>query len=196
MQRKIDNKKDILLLLLYSPGVGTSFNEPIVGRTRLVKMLFLFWKECLKQFKRGLAITEENFYEFFPWNFGPFSKEVYNDLMFFLLRGFIESEDSESELLPEAAAEWMEWMKMSSPEADDEGITEYDEQSYKLSERGEKFAKELYESLNKEQRKILRTFKGKLVRTPLKAILKYVYEKYPDFTERSHIRQQILGDKY
>lgn len=192
MPNTVNNKKDILLLLLYSPGRSTDFNEPIIGRTRLVKMLFLFWKECLKHFKRGTEINEENFYEFFSWHFGPFSKQVYDDLMFFILRGFIESSNSESEVLPEAAAEWVEWMRMSSPEADDEGMTEYDEQSFTLSERGVEFAKKLYESLSKEQKTTLKTFKEKMIRSPLKAILKYVYETYPKFTDRSDIREQIL----
>ena len=40
----INNRKDILLLLLYSPGVTEKYNEPIKGRTRILKMLFIFFK--------------------------------------------------------------------------------------------------------------------------------------------------------
>jgi hypothetical protein len=36
--------KHILLLLLYSPGNSDHPNEPLVGRTRIIKMLFLFDK--------------------------------------------------------------------------------------------------------------------------------------------------------
>jgi hypothetical protein len=193
MPRAIDNRKDMLLLLLYSPGQTDDFNESVVGRTRLVKMLFLFSKECLKHFKRGTLITDKNFYEFFPWSFGPFSKQVYDDILFFLLRGFIERETIDCEVLPEAAAEWEEWMRMSSAEMDESAVSEYDEQAFKLSEKGINFAKDLYANLSREQRITLKTFKAKMNSSPLKAILKYVYETYPDFTVRSQIREQVIG---
>ncbi|MBX3728535.1 MAG: hypothetical protein KF858_05055 [Candidatus Sumerlaeia bacterium] len=193
MAKTIDNKKDVVLLLLYSPGASGNFNEPVVGRTRLVKMLFVFYKEWLKHFKRGTKITEENFYRFFAWNFGPFSKEVYDDLMFFILRGFIDREESTAEVLPEAAAEWDEWMNMSTSEAEDGGFSEYEEQEFRLSEKGLRFAKELYDSLSPEQRTTLKTFKTKMNTASLRAILKYVYETYPDFTTQSQIRSKVLG---
>ena len=193
MPKIVDNKKDILLLLLYSPGQTDQFNEPVIGKTRLVKMLFLFSKECLKHFKEGTKITEENFYAFFAWNFGPFSKQIYDDIMFFILRGFIEEDVSEDEVLPEAAAEWEEWMRMSSPDADDDGVSEYYEQSFKLSKKGMEFTKGLYDALSADQKDTLKTFKTKMSRTPMKAILRYVYETYPDFTTRSQIREHVLG---
>ena len=61
---KLNNRKDILLLLLYSPGKTGKFNEPIVGKTRLIKMLFLFKKEALSHFSRGLKYLIEIFMSF------------------------------------------------------------------------------------------------------------------------------------
>ena len=61
----INNRRDILLLLLYSPGQYEEINRPIVGRTKLVKMLFLFLEEALKDFRRGTKITEIIFITFF-----------------------------------------------------------------------------------------------------------------------------------
>lgn len=193
MPTPINNKKDILLLLLFSPGVRDDVNEPIKGRTRFTKMLFLFGKECLTHFKKGTAIDQESFYEFFAWNFGPFSKEVYDDLMFFVLRGFVESEITDDEVLPEAAAEWDEWMRMSTPEFEGDGVSEYDEQEFRLSEKGLRFAEALYQGLSVNQRTTLKTFKAKLNSSPLKAILKYVYETYPELTDQSQIRERVLG---
>ena len=69
---KINNRRDILCSR-FTHGITGLINEPIVGRTRLVKMLFLFRREVLQHFSRGTEITDENFYEFFSWNFGPFS---------------------------------------------------------------------------------------------------------------------------
>ena len=193
MAHPIDNRKDVLLLLLYSPGKTDKPNEPIDGRTRLTKMLFLFKEEALKHFRAGTKITKDNFYEFFPWNFGPFSRDVYDDLTFFELRGFIKKDESEEETLPEAAAEWDRWLNLSRADSGDDSYSEYDEQEFKLTPKGETFAKGLYDSLSTEQRKLLKTFKAKLVKAPLKAMLQYVYTNYPDQTTKSQIKEQVLG---
>ena len=189
---RINNRKDILLLLLYSPGVQGNYNEPIVGRTRLMKLLFLFKKEALSHFQRGTDINDDNFYKFFPWDFGPFSTEVYDDLMFFTLRGFIESSDSEDEALPESAAEWAEWMSKSGIQPDDENYNEYEEETFRLTDKGEAFTKPMYDTLSNSQKRLLVDFKKKLTSAPLRAILRYLYDKYPDTTERSKIKSEIL----
>lgn len=189
----IKNRRDILLLLLYSPGCEESPNEPISGRTRLVKMLFLFKQEVLEHFKRGTEIDEDNFYEFFPWDFGPFSRQVYDDLTFFTLRGFIKAELSTEDTLPESAAEWEMWLTSSTSYSERDEITDYNEQSFRLADRGITFASGLYASLSKAQQRQLREFKKRLSQAPLRAILKYVYESYPEQTTRSQIRGQVLG---
>ena len=191
--KKIDNRRDILLLMLYSPGVGDAVNEPIVGRTRLVKMLFLFKEEVLTYFRRGTEIDEKNFYEFFPWNFGPFSRQVYDDLTFFTLRGFIETQDTSEDTLPESAAEWGEWLTSSKSDVANEGVLDYNEQSFSLTSHGVKFTEELFGLLSGNQRKLLREFKRKLQEIPLRAILKYVYENYPNQIVKSEIREKVLG---
>lgn len=158
----------------------------------MVKMLFLFQKEGLSRFKKGTNVTEENFYEFFPWDFGPFSKQVYDDLTFLTLRGFIEAEQSEDEVLPEAAAEWREWMNFSSSESDTDEVDEYDEQLYRLTDKGLDFAKGLYSTLKEEQKHLLKAFKAQITKSTLRALLKYVYNKYPEFTTHSKIADKVL----
>ena len=193
--KRIDNRRDILLLLLYSPGVHDEVNEPIVGRTRFVKMLFLFKTEALQHFRSGTEINQGNFYEFFAWNFGPFSSQVYADLTFFTLRGFIEAEDTSEDMLPESAAEWHRWLTSSPLDDEEDSFVSYDEQQFRLTEKGVNFAAQLYDELSHTQRRLLKQFKERLNRTPLRAILRYVYEKYPDQTERSQVKEQVLGDR-
>lgn len=193
MAVRIDNRRDILLLLLYSPGVKDRPNEPIVGRTRIVKMLFLFRREALKDFRRSTEINEENFYEFFPWRFGPFSRDVYDDLTFFTLRDFMETTDATEDALPESAAEWEMWLTSSEADLDDPSVVDYSEQTFKLTAKGDAWTAKLYDTLTPQQRTILREFKKKLQRTPLRAILKYVYEQYPDMIDKSEIREDVLG---
>ena len=193
--KRIDNRRDILLLLLYSPGVDDKINEPIVGRTRLVKMLFLFKTEALQHFRSGTEINEDNFYDFFPWNFGPFSSQVYDDLTFFTLRGFIDAEDTPEDALTESAAEWQRWLTSSNADDEEDGFSSYEEQQFRLTEKGVKFAAQLYDGLSHTQGKLLKQFKERLNRTPLRAILRYVYEKYPDQIERSQIAEHVLGHR-
>jgi uncharacterized protein YwgA len=188
---KINNRRDVLLLLLYSTGRTENFNEPISGRTRLVKMLFLFKNDVLPKFIKDTQLTEDNFYKFFPWDFGPFSVEVYDDLSFFQLRGFIETKSAEEEPLPEAVAEWTRWR--SEAEMDDD-VDVYEEDSFRLTEKGLAFTAKLYQSLSTNQKAMLAAFKSKLSEAPLRGILRYVYQKYPEQTTKSTIKQEVLGD--
>lgn len=193
MAKKIDNRKDILLLLLYSAGRGDRVGEAVVGRTRLVKMLFLFKEEAMPYFRQETDIKEEEFYKFFAWNFGPFSCDVYDDITFFTLRGFIKADEVEEETLPESAAEWDAWLSSSKPDSSDESISEYKEESFTLTDKGMEFAAELYGTLSAPQRKLLKEFKKRTSAVPLRALLKYVYENYEGMTDRSTIKERILG---
>ena len=192
-QVRVDNRKDILLVLLYSPGRSDQINEPISGRTRLVKMLFLFREEALPHFHAGTDITSENFYQFFPWDFGPFSTQVHDDLDFFVLHGFIEPRQSSEETLPESAAEWETWLTASRSDSAQDPVSEYEEQQFSLTTRGLAFVEPMFRSLTVKQRQLLREFKARTVAVPLRALLKYVYENYAAYTSKSTIRQDVLG---
>ena len=195
-QQGINNRKDILLLLLYSPGRSGRTCELISGRTRLVKMLFLFRHEALNHFRKGTEITEENFYDFFPWDFGPFSPQAYDDLVFFILRGFVETSDSDDPALPESAEEWEHWLDSGAEEWDSgETIIEYTEEQFALTQEGRLWVEtHLWPLLSRAQKQLLQEFKARLVRAPLRAILRYVYDKYPSMVRVSKIRERILGE--
>jgi hypothetical protein len=193
MSTSVNNRKDIMLLLLYSPGRGPEPNEPIVGKTRLVKMIFLFKKEALAHFRKGTEISEDAFYEFFAWTFGPFSTQVYDDLNFFMLRDFVGSSATAEESLPESAAEWEEWLIRTGVAEPRDELNSYEEEEFKLTPKGAEFTASLYDSLSPSQRKLLKEFKARLQQAPLRAMLKYVYETYPEFTVRSKIKEEVLG---
>lgn len=188
---KLTNRKDILLLLLFAPGKTGRLNEPIVGRTRLMKMLFLFKKELLPHFQKSAEITEENFYEFFPWNFGPFSSQIYDDLMFFKLTGFIESSNTSQETLPESEEEWDKWLDESGANGVSEFFDAYEEETFTLTPKGVDFTRKIYEPLTDPQQKLLVNFKKRLSSAPLRAILRYVYKTYPEQTKNSTIVEEI-----
>ncbi len=60
-----------ILLLLFSGGRVRRYNEPVIGKTRLMKELFL-----LQQMEGTLSPA----YSFRAHKYGPFSNEIYHDL--------------------------------------------------------------------------------------------------------------------
>ena len=159
-------------------------------------MLFLFRQEALDHFRKGTDIDPDRFYEFFAWDFGPFSVQVYDDLTFFLLRGFIEATPSDDEPLPESEEEWVLWQSFSTPAAWDEEVDPYRDEVFRLREpRGVTFARALYETLSEPQQRLLKEFKARTSTVPLRALVRYVYERYPGMTEKSKIKGQVLGSR-
>ncbi len=149
-------------------------------------------EEALNEFRRGTEITEENFYSFFPWNFGPFSSEIYDDLKFFELRNFIRTDESDEDTTPESAAEWALWLSSSSPDSENDLYSEYQEEKFWLTEKGCQFVmSKLYPELTNSQTKHLKAFRSRLESVPLRALLKYVYERYPSQTVYSQIHAFI-----
>ena len=67
------NRMDLLLLLLFADGRTESTNEPIEGKTRLQKELFLSQKN-LKDHR------VEKPYSFRPYHYGPYCKDIYSDI--------------------------------------------------------------------------------------------------------------------
>jgi uncharacterized protein YwgA len=194
MQKKELKAKDLLLTLLYLPGVSSDYNEPIAGRTRLTKMFFLFEKEIYKNFD-NFKIT--NMPEFFAYKYGPFSKDLLDDIRFFCNIGFINEEPLEEDMTEPEIHEYCFDI------IDDIGYGEEDvntcnfgskkEMRYSLTKKGEKYVKEnLIDKFSEEQKDLLSKFKQKINELPLDAILEYVYNKYPESAEKSNIKEKYL----
>ena len=67
------NRMDLLLLLLFADGVEGAENEPVKGKTRLQKELFISQK-MLKDHKVSKP------YSFRPYRYGPYCKDIYSDI--------------------------------------------------------------------------------------------------------------------
>ena len=61
---KLTGKK-LLLLLLYAPSEKEKFNDPISGRTRLMKMVFLFKEELCSDFMKDKIFEGVDLPEYF-----------------------------------------------------------------------------------------------------------------------------------
>jgi len=182
--------KHILLLLLYSPGETPNYNEPIIGRTRIMKMMFLFDKKVKKEILKDSNIELISFPEFFAWNYGPFSKDVFNDLEFFINNGFIEGNPLQVERSEIELSEYENWMEDYVFNGEDELLLNIEAQEcFQLTENGKKFvAEKIYEKLSENQRNIIIIFKKSINKATLNAILRYVYLDYPDYTRKSKIK--------
>lgn len=73
----------MLLLLLYAPGPSGQECEPIRGKTRLQKEVFLTQKSL-----RDAGIFTS--YPFRPYKLGPYSKELYDDIEWMEYEGVVE----------------------------------------------------------------------------------------------------------
>lgn len=193
MEKKKMNSKDLLLCFLYSSGQKDETNEPIVGRTKLTKMMFLFDKEIYNQFFKDEI--EIKLPEFKPYFFGPFSNQLFDDLAFFESLGMIQTSETS---IPISVAD-----KVESEEAFGEGNegewdqvsfddTEVYELEYFLDMNGVRYVEEkVWELMSAKQKEKLKAFKAQINKISLDALLRYVYNKYPEETTES-----IIADKY
>lgn len=184
---------DLLLLLFYSKGKSDDYSEPILGRTRLVKMMFVFEKEVYKDFIKEKGLFDDiDLPQFFDWDFGPMSKDVLQDLEFFIKINFIKAEDEKNTFAFEEAEEFSALAEEYS--LSDSQEREYVTQKYFLTEIGKKYVeKNLYQVLSQQQKSMLDTTKKRFNEASLTKIIEYVYRKYPDSTTKSKIAKKVLG---
>jgi uncharacterized protein YwgA len=194
MSKKELSGKDFLLSLLYCPGKGNKENEPILGRTRLTKMVFLFEKEIKKEFFSDIDITLPNFESH---NFGPFSKDLFDDLSFFVSIGFIRAEETS---IPISNVEKKEIEMALDDDWEDAGFEKAEQESvelkYSLSLQGLKYvAENIWGMLSDIQKENLTKFKQQINTISLDSLLRYVYNKYPNYTDKSIIADKYMNDE-
>ena len=187
----IKNSKDILMLLLAAKGHRGQDFEPIQGQTRLMKMVFLFQKEVYHAFKLDKAISDEAFPKFEPYDYGPYSPQVYADLEFLVDIGLVQVSENDIDPLIDEAVEYEYWQATAktAPEESSDSAG----QIFSLTELGREYVnEELREQLSETQWKILHEFKARCTGASLRSLLRYVYTKYEDMTTKSKIRDEIL----
>lgn len=143
-------RSEVLLLLLNAPGLSNIENEPIRGRTKLQKLLFLIQKRIPKN---SLLVS----YPFRPFKYGPFCKEVYDDLQFLKKEGLIE--------------EAKEYLK-------DKGIYV----KFKLTEKGQQKAREIASTpAGMEIAKIVNDVKKEFNSMSVANLVEFTHRKYPGY---------------
>lgn len=173
----IDNRKDLLLLVLAAQG-----GAPVVGVTRLQKYLYLLqdqegWGERLGASR----------YNFRAYDFGPFDDQIYADLDFLENLGLIAKKPAGEEPLSErgeeqqASESWGTSDPEFAPWTADQEIW-----AYRLTERGRDFVKQNLELAQKDADTIER-MKERWNGTPLTQFLRWLYETYPEVAENTKL---------
>lgn len=181
---------DYLLLLLY-----LNEKEPIKGAVRLTKMMFLFEKQIVPLLKKR-GLESDQLPEFFSYNYGPFSKDIYQQLDLFKGIKFIEIEDIYIDDELSSVDNMMENEFVDECyEGDVELKIENNYRIYKIADKGSGFVEsELLPNIEMQHRILLEQFKKKITDMSIKKLLYYVYTTYPDYTDKSLIKEEVLNN--
>jgi hypothetical protein len=168
---------DVIVLLLGAPG-GSDPVGHLDGVTRLEKLVFLLERETPVR----SWVTETA--DFRSDKFGPFSAKIYKAVetlsAYDLLEDSARVSDSEED-------RW-EAINVLGDDLEDP----YTTRTFQLTERGLRYYAALIKLLPPDAEDILLRFKERFATLPLRQLVRYVYERYPEFTDKSEIRDQIL----
>ena len=168
---------DVIVFLLGAKTRTPSLSGQIDGITRLEKLIFLLQKES----DIGRLLTEDP--EFHAHHFGPFSSSIYHAVDTLKTAGLIEERLKYSGSA-EDAWETANIVGQDAP---------YSSRAFRLTELGNKYYIALEEEFSTELAESVGSFKDRFASMPLRQLVRYVYTKYPEFTENSIIKDEILG---
>ncbi len=155
-----------------------------------MKMGFLFDREIRKDFAKDKTFSIIKLPEYFAWHYGPFSKDLLNDLEFLINQQYVSVVIGGMQPLLAESAEYKYWIDA----VDDCEDNEYYEESFSLTEiKGIEKGSLYWEILSENQREIMIKFKRSLCKAPLTRIIEYVYKKYKG---EGMIDKSLIKDKY
>lgn len=185
---KVDNRKDLLLLLLFAPGLSGEEGEPVDGRTRLMKLLYLLQAD----YQIEQVLNLRNSYTFQTYHYGPFSKDVYDDIVFLENVGLIKT--SSTGLASPVDQDEGEKVvaDISIGETNEDVGVVFEEERFGLTETGIRFVKqELIPNVPGDVYSAIRELKGKFAGVPLTSLLRYVYSRHPEFAEKTRLEYLV-----
>lgn len=172
---------DLIVLLLGAPASSPRLQGRIEGITRLEKLVFLLFREQ----ELGKALSEDP--DFRPHNFGPFSPKVYQAVADLSSYGLI----TDSARISDTTEDSWESENLIAPAAVSDP---YSTRDFELTERGRRYYEALLTDLPPGSEEQLHAFKDRFAATPLRALVRYVYERHEDMTANSLIKREVLGD--
>lgn len=182
---------DYLLLLLYIDNCS-----PIDSAIKLIKMMFLFDKE-VKPILNSKGVLIDHLPQFIPYNYGPFSKDVYEQIELFKSIAFVSVKDLKNTESMDEVDDWEETSfidDMLERDQDFRRTSDGKYYRYSLLSKGIEYVeKEILPQVDDEQLVLLTEYKKRIQEVEIKKLLRYVYVKYPEMTEKSKIKKEVLG---
>jgi len=174
---------DAVVLLLGVPSQVPRLSGRLEGVTRLEKMIFLLERET----HLGAYLTEDA--NFIAYNFGPFSPKVYQEVETLAAAGLLVDTATPTDNTADS------WERFAAIDAAQDAPPEdpYATRDFALTQLGQRYYEALASQLPSTAIEELTSFKDKFASVPLRQLVRYVYENYPDYTKRSLIRDDILG---
>ncbi len=174
------DQTDTILLLLGAETTDPRQRFRCDGITRLEKLIFLLQRET------AFATQTAEPFVFEGYHYGPYSPEVYSAVDFLKAMRLVTEQQidvgSGLDVSEEAEALDEEDINQDGP---------YIERQLQLSEDGRAVAKVLSTRVNSEGKKALTEIKDRYGTMPLRQLLRYVYSRYPDLTEKSRIKRSL-----
>lgn len=186
-------QKLLILLLLYVDGPSRPA-EPIPGKTRLMKTVFLFEREVRPHFWSEQPIV----FPFEAYDFGPYSDGVFDAAAALEALEMISTSPLSAEQELEADAEMPDDRLREieeGPEARDGG-GDSEDVVYSITDRGKAFIDQKVRpsyGITEAQWDALRRLKRRVLTASLRQLLRYVYSRYPELTEKSKIKGSLFA---
>ena len=195
-RRKIGVRKLTILLLLAAKGADGGERAPIVGATRMQKLVFLAM-EASSEFLREDETFQFDF-NYSPDRYGPADLDLYQDLELLKAAGWLEVGPKESApLLPEDYEETevsFEYLMGEHSEEIDLAEAEREfEREYRITDKGVAKLEQIEKESGKADKfRQLATVCEEITRKygawPLNLLLRHVYTTYPETTVKSEIK--------
>jgi len=166
---------DLVLLLLAASGKGESGAGRLNGITRLEKLLYLAEQET------DLSSKVEDRFQFRAYDYGPYSKAVYEAVDLLEEAGLLNEERAYAGQPLDEMEEWTAGVE------EREGV----ERRFSLTDKG-KVVADFLGKANPDASSALREIKLKYGGMPLRSLIRYVYSTYPASAEASKIRDKIM----
>ncbi|MDP8238934.1 MAG: hypothetical protein P9X24_07580 [Candidatus Hatepunaea meridiana] len=184
----VENPMDLLLVLLYAPQDESSGeSQPIEGITRLQKLMFL-----LQKGKGPKSIVKQaRQLDYKSYKMGPFSNQLRTDIEELKSAGLIRTVQLQYVISDDGIEYDNELKDASVYDLDNPRPRHIQSERFSLSNFGREVAEDMWKGLKSSDKKELREFKEFFNSITLRQLLIFVYENYPDYTDRSEIKKQL-----
>jgi hypothetical protein len=181
------DSNDLVLLILGAPASSAELQDRCNGITRLEKLAFLL--EHQTDFAEKVQTPAEAL-DFRAYHYGPYSQAVYDAVGLLAGIGLVTDRrvNVSSRLESGEELESMDWGDLGASGSTDRP---YVERQIELTEKGKLVVGLLRERVGEEALRQITEVKDRFGTMPLRGLLRYVYDRYPEMAAESRIRDTL-----